>query len=111
MGLEDRIRKLEAAAGQARQGSENEETARRRRVMSRLYFERNNARRQLDGLDPLPTPPELRETKDEVVHALKVTLPHYRQSGGWQRGEGKEFLDAWQDRLREKLANLERSEE
>jgi len=105
-GLEDRIKRLEAFAGLARQESEGD--ARRRRVMDRFYFEMNNARRELSGLSPEPLPPELEDTRESVLHTLSVAIPHYRQHGGWRYGGGKQLLDAWEDQLLEQLSELQK---
>jgi hypothetical protein len=78
--------------------------------MDRFYFEMNNARRELDGLDPLHIPEDLEETREEILETLSSTIPYYRQHGGWRYGDGAEFLAAWEDRLLEKLADLERGE-
>jgi hypothetical protein len=109
VGIEDRIKRLEASAGQARQ--ESEDDARRRRVFDRLYFEVENGRRALQGLDPLPTPPGLEDTRDDILHTLRTTIPHYRADRGWKHGEGREFLDRWQDELLEKLNELDKGDE
>lgn len=109
MALEDRIRRLEAAAGQARQ--ESEDDARRRRIYDRLYFETENGRRELDGLDPLPTPAHLEDTREDILHTLRHVIPRYRQSLGYQHGAGKEFLAQWQDELLEKLAALPKGDD
>ena len=104
--LEDRIRKLEAAHGAGREADEAER--RRRRTMDKLLHALENARRELDGLDPLPTPPELAETKDDVLHTLGETIPHYRARGGYSHGDGAEFLREWEDCALEKLAELQK---
>jgi hypothetical protein len=109
VALEDRVRKLEARAGLARQ--ESEADARRRRIFDRLYHVMENARRDLDGREPLPTPPELEDTREDILDTLRTVIPHYRASGGWKYGEGREFLDRWQDEQLEKLAELDKGDE
>jgi hypothetical protein len=110
VALGDRIRRLEDAQGVGRVESEGD--TRRRRVMDRMYHTLENGRRELEGRDPLPDLPEapLEDTKTDIMNTLSRTIPHYRQHGGWRRGEGKEFLDRWQDRLLAQLANLESGE-
>jgi hypothetical protein len=108
VSLKGRLDRLEAAVGLSRR--EDAADARRHRVMDRLYFEQNNARRELDGRALLPTPPELEDTREDILDTLSVTLPFYRERGDWTHGEGKELLDAWQDRCLEKLAELEKGD-
>jgi hypothetical protein len=104
--LEDRVRKLEAAHGAGREADEAER--RRRRTMDRLYHALENARRELDGLDPLPTPLQLEGTKDDILHTLRHVIPHYRARGGYSHGHGAEFLCEWEDCTLEKLAELQK---
>jgi len=78
--------------------------------MDRMYHVLANARRELSGRDPLPTPEELRETREEILDTLSRTIPFYRGRGSWGHGEGKQFLDRWEDDLLEKLNELERGE-
>jgi hypothetical protein len=110
VALGDRIRRLEDAQGVGPASLESEGDTRRRRVMDRMYHSLENGRRELSGRAPLPTPEELRETSEEILDTLATTIPYYRQRGGWRYGEGKEFMDRWQDRLLAQLANLERGE-
>ena len=103
--LEDRIAKLEAARG-AQQ--EDAEARQRSRTMDRMLHAMANGRRELLGLPPEPLPRELRETKSDLLDTLQHTIPWYRSHGGWDSGEEKAFLDQWEDRLLERLADLER---
>jgi hypothetical protein len=107
MALGDRIRRLEDAQGLRRVESEGDA---RRRIYDRLYHALENGRRELEGLDPMPMPEELEETREEILDALGTTIPHYRRYPGYQGGDGAEFLAAWEDRLLEQLADLERGE-
>ena len=109
MALGDRIRRLEDAAGLSRR-VEGEADARRAKIMARMYHALANGRRALSGLDPLPTPPELEDMREDILHTLRMVIPHYRQHGGWRHGEGMQFLDEWQDRLLAELGDLERGE-
>jgi hypothetical protein len=105
--LGDRISRLEAAQG-ARQGKAGPE-GRRRRIFDQLYRELENARRERHGLDllpPLEYPPEVE--RSDIERTLAETIPHYRQSPGYQRGWGKAFLDDWQDKALERLTELEK---
>jgi hypothetical protein len=106
-GLGDRIRRLEAARGMRAEATASEE--RHRRVMDRLYHVLENGRRELQGLDPLP-PPEVspEDTREDILHTLTTTIPHYRARGGWYSGEGAEFLAEWENRELEKLSELEK---
>jgi hypothetical protein len=88
-----------------------EADARHRRIFDRLYHALENGRRSLAGLDPLPMPEELEETREEILDTLGTTIPFYRQHGGWRYGEGKEFMDRWQDRLLEQLTKLDKGDE
>jgi hypothetical protein len=106
-GLEDRIRRLEASAGLARQESEGD--AHRRRVMDRMYHVLANARRELSGLDPLPTPPELEDTREDILRTLRTTIPHYRRH--WRHGQGAKLLRLWEDTALEKLSELDKGDE
>jgi hypothetical protein len=107
--LEDRVRKLEAAHGAGREADEAER--RRRRTMDRVYHAIESGRRELAALDPLPTPPELAETKDDILHTLRHVIPHYRARGGYSHGDGAEFLREWEDCTLEKLAELQEGAE
>jgi hypothetical protein len=78
--------------------------------MDRMYHAVANARREIAGLDPLACPPELRETREDVLRTLRETIPHYRQHGGWRYGEGAEFLQAWENRELEKLSELQKGD-
>lgn len=105
MSLEDRIKRLEASAGQVRQ--ESEADARRRRIFDRLYHVMENGRRELRGLDPLPTPPDLRETKEDHYHTLRVLIPGLRDGPGWKSDEAQEILRCWEDEALDQLSELD----
>ena len=76
--------------------------------MDKLYLALANGRRELQGLGPLPTPPELRDTKDDVIYTLRHVIPACRETRAYQRGEGKDFLDHWQNSELEKLNALDK---
>jgi hypothetical protein len=77
-------------------------------MWDRSYHEQGNARRELMGLEPEPLPPGLEPTAADIVETLSTTIPHFRRFGSWGYGEGKEFLDAWENTLLEQLSELQR---
>jgi len=79
--------------------------------MDRFYHSHENARRELFGLEPLPLPDELRETRAEVLSTLRETIPFYRDRGSWGEGEGAEFLRQWENHELEKLSELQKGDE
>jgi hypothetical protein len=108
-GIDDRLRRLEDAQGVRRVESEGD--ARHRRIYDRLYHALENGRRSLAGLDPLPMPEELEETREEILDTLGTTIPHYRRYPGYQGGDGAEFLAAWEDALLEELTKLDKGDD
>jgi hypothetical protein len=106
VGLEDRIRKLEARAGQRQESADD---AHRRRLFDRLYFELNNGRRELAGLAPLPTPPELEDSREDVLHSLRVLIPGLRNGLGWKSAEARDILRGWEDHALEQLTKLDKA--
>jgi hypothetical protein len=109
--LEDRIRRLEASAGLARQEDADAAEARRRRALDKWLHEYENGRRTLQGLEPLPLPPELEDARADVLHTLRHVIPYYRERGGYRDGDGAEFLRRWEDTALEKLSERDKGDE
>ncbi len=103
MNLEGRLAKLERLAERDRPAAKHE----RSWPMEKLLRMHENHLRAERGLEPLPlvrTPEEAALEANNLEHTLAVTIPSYRQGGGWQSREGREFLDRWEQETREKLA-------
>jgi hypothetical protein len=96
VGLRERLERLEAASGTA-------EPPKRSRAMERLLDLHENARRELHGLEPLPDLPYTEEDREDDWETLQETIPAYRRSPGYQGGEGKAFLDHWEQEIRDRL--------
>jgi hypothetical protein len=74
------------------------------RLWERYFHAFENGRRELQGLDPLPDLSYTEEDREDDRRCLAEVIPSYRASSpGWQSGEGKAFLDAWEQHIREKL--------
>jgi hypothetical protein len=74
------------------------------RVMERFFHAHENARREIEGREPLPELPYTEEDRKDDRRCLAEVIPQYRMSPGYQRGEGKAFLEHWEQTTRERLA-------
>jgi hypothetical protein len=98
LSLRDRLERLEVlASGKA----ESPQTS---RTMERLLHLHENARREIEGREPLPDLPYTDEDREDDRRCLAEVIPAYRTSPGYQHGQGKDFLDQWEQETRERLA-------
>jgi hypothetical protein len=98
VSLRDRLERLEVlASGKA----ESPQTS---RTMERLLHLHENARREIEGREPLPDLPRTEEGREVDRRCLEQVIPSYRTSPGYQSGEGKAFLDHWEQCIRDKLS-------
>jgi hypothetical protein len=112
VGALDRVRKLEDARKQGRQSPQEEHEERlRRRLMTRHLHAIAQARRRLAGLIPEDDLPYTVEDRENDRRFLEEGVPKYRERPGWQREEGREILDRWEQNTRERLAKGARSDE
>jgi hypothetical protein len=93
MSLHKRLERLEASAGAS-------VPPQRSRAMERLLHAFENARREMEGLALLPDTPYSDEELREALEVISV----YRAEPGYQSGEGRHFLDRWEQATRQKLA-------
>jgi hypothetical protein len=103
MNLRARLERLERLEERDRPALEHEE---RSWVMEKLLRMFDNYRRAEQGLEPLTlmrTPEEAALEVEDLEHTLEATIPSYRECPGWQSGEGREFLDRWEQEATEKL--------
>jgi hypothetical protein len=95
LGLRDRLGRLEAAqrAGEPRETPPH----------LALYLKHaENARREMDGLQPIPLIPEEEELERESERdALENLIPTMRADPGWQCEEAQAMLDEWERSARE----------
>ena len=102
MGARRRLERLEAA---------REATRRTYEVPPHVLLHvraLENARREMDGLEPVPPTPEEEELERESERdALENLIPTMFADPGWQGEETWTFLDEWErdarERVREKL--------
>jgi hypothetical protein len=100
VSLDKRVERLEVLAG----GAKPAEPPKQSRAMERWFHSYEQARREIQGLEPLPDLPYTEEDRLDDMDTLAETIPAYRASPGYQHGEGKAFLDEWEQSLRDKLA-------
>jgi hypothetical protein len=94
--LDRRVASLEAGNDRER-GTEAQDTP---YYLERYFKELSNLRRSEAGLEPLPyTPQDLEDDRG----CLEDTIPRYRESPGWQTEAAKNFLDQWEQHIRENL--------
>ena len=98
MSLHRRLEKLEDLAGQSRAW-----TTPHKRIWERYFHAHENARREIEGREPLPELPYTEEDRADDRRFLEETIPMYRALPGWQSGEGKAILDTWEQHTRERL--------
>jgi hypothetical protein len=98
MSLNKRLEKLEVIVGG------KAEPAKTSHAMERLLHLHENARREIEGREPLPELPYTEEDREDDRRCLEEIIPAYRASPGYQSGEGKAFLDHWEQSIRDKPA-------
>jgi hypothetical protein len=103
VSLRDRLEKLEGRATV-------QEPPRTSRAMERFLHLHEQARREIHGLEPLPDLPYTDEDREDDRRCLAEIIPAYRMSPGYQHGEGKAFLDHWEQTTRERLEKGARHE-
>ena len=94
----DRLRRLEERASANKIWS-------RRRYMERFLHALENARREIEGREPLPNLPYSEEDRKGDEEFLRVTLPFYRTSQGWQTEEAQRILSEWEKHTLHTLEN------
>jgi hypothetical protein len=99
VSLRDRLEKLEGRAA-----AHASPAPQRSRAMERYFHAHENARREIEGREPLPDLPYTDEDREDDRRCLAEVIPAYRTSPGYQSGEGKDFLDQWEQETRERLA-------
>lgn len=99
--IERRIEALEARFSEATQGVAD--NPRRARLFERYFRAHENARRELQGLEPLPDLPYTQEDYENDLDTLETTIPAYRNSLGWKTEEARVFLNWWERHIRERL--------
>jgi hypothetical protein len=97
VSLRDRLEKLESRSAER-------EAPQRSRVMERYFHAHENARREIEGREPLPELPYTDEDREDDRRCLEEIIPRYRSSPGYQSGDGKAFLDQWEQSIRDNLA-------
>jgi hypothetical protein len=128
MGLGDRVRRLEerkrqsvsyrivydyeGGGGYKRVPYTQEDAARSRRALHRLYRLQENWRREQDGRELLPEPPRTKEDEDDDRHTLAHEIPEMRRiwaraGGGQLTDDEREFLDGWECEVSERLSGTE----
>jgi hypothetical protein len=100
VSLHKRLERLEGLTG----GKAEIPQAKLSRTMERWLHAHENARREIEGREPLPDLPYTDEDREDDRRCLAETIPAYRTSPGYQHGEGKAFLDEWEQSIRDKLA-------
>jgi hypothetical protein len=71
--------------------------------MERLLHALENGRREIEGREPLPELPYTEEERDDDRKFLQETIPAYQASPGWHSEEARAVLDAWEQRIEERL--------
>jgi hypothetical protein len=101
VSLHKRLERLEVRAGL---GDTDETDSYRERLWERYFHTYENARREIHGLEPLPDLPYTEEDREDDRRCLAEVIPAYRTSPGYQHGDGKAFLDHWEQSIKDKLA-------
>lgn len=73
------------------------------REWERYFHAHENAQRQLHGLEPLPELPYTEEDRQIDQDTLESIIPVYRASAGWRDEQAQAVLDAWEERLTERI--------
>jgi hypothetical protein len=101
VSLHRRLERLEVlASGKAGQSR----TTPHKRTWERYFHAHENARRAIEGRESLPELPYTEEDREDDRACLEELIPKYKASPGWQSGEAKDFLDAWEQSIRDNLA-------
>lgn len=95
-GLDARIQKLEAQRGKPGRGPSPRE-------WERYFHAHENARRGLHGLEVLPELEYTEEDRQIDLDTLENVLPVYRASAGWRDEKDQAMLDAFEERLKERI--------
>ena|SRR5215216_204364 len=98
--MERRLDKLERLAK-----SRHEDESGSPRYMERFLHAMENARRELEGREPLPNLPYTEEDRKDDEEFLRETLPTYRASPGWQTPQAQSVLDKWEKHTLHSLEN------
>ena len=104
MSLGKRLEWLEVLAG----GKANPSQI--TRTMELFFHALENARRELEGLEPLPP---LRYTAEDLADdewVMREVIPRYRSHVGYQSGQGLEFMDGWEQSVRADIEKFGESE-
>lgn len=96
--IEHRLERLERLAE-----SRHEDNSGSTRDMERFLHALENARREIEGREPLPELPYTEEDRKNDEEFLRETLPVYRASLGWQSEEAQHVLDEWEEHTLQKL--------
>lgn len=83
--------------------SPHEEQSGSTRSMERFLHALENARREIEGREPLPELPYTEEDRKDDQEFLQETIPAYRASLGWQTVEAQHALDEWERDTIERL--------
>src|SRR5215212_1181796 len=89
--IEYRLEKLERLTE-----SHHEDKSGSTRSMERFLHALENARREIEGREPLPDLPYTEEDRQDDEEFLREMLPVYRASPGWQTQEAQSVLDEWE---------------
>ncbi len=96
MGARRRLERLEATLG----GTKPYETP----PYILLHLKQmDNARREMEGLEPVPLSPEEELERESKRDALENLIPTMRADPGWQGEEARAFLDEWERDARERV--------
>ena len=96
--IEHRLERLERLAE-----SHHESRSGSTRYMERFLHALENARREIEGREPLPELPYTEEDRQDDTEFLRETLPAFRASLGWQTQEAQSVLDEWEKHTLQKL--------
>ena len=99
MSLHRRLERLETLSG----GRAEPAQAKLSRAMERWLHAHENARRVIEGREPLPDLPYTDEDRENDRAFLQEGIPAYRAGPGWQTEEARAVLDYWEQSLRERL--------
>jgi len=99
VSLRRKLERLEATAGVRAEPPQNS------RFWERFFHAHENARRELEGREPLPDLPYTLEDLEDDADTLENVIPAYRADPGWQSEQAKAFLDHWEQHIK---GNLQR---
>ena len=98
--IERRLERLESRTTSKR-GHHGTGTS--QRGWERYFHAHENARRELDGLEPLSELPYTEEGREDDQRTLEQAIPAAREDPGRQTRDAKAFLDEWERDLRDRL--------